>query len=42
MILETERLEFHHLSLTDVEFIIELLNTPGWLKYIGDRGIKTP
>jgi len=41
MILETERLEFHLLSLADVEFIIELLNTPGWLKYIGDRGIKT-
>lgn len=41
MILETERLEFHHLSLADVDFIIELLNTPGWLQYIGDRGIKT-
>lgn len=41
MILETERLEFHHLSLSDTEFVIELLNTPGWIKYIGDRGIKT-
>lgn len=41
MIFETERLEFHQLSLKDVDFIIDLLNSPGWLKYIGDRGIKT-
>lgn len=42
MILETERLEFHQLSLNDIDFIIDLLNSPGWLQYIGDRGIKTP
>ncbi len=22
-------------------FIVQLLNSPGWLKYIGDRGVKT-
>jgi len=25
----------------DVDFIFELLNTPGWIRFIGDRNIKT-
>ena len=25
----------------DTEFIIQLLNSPGWLKFIGDRNVKT-
>jgi len=29
------------MHLDDAAFIIELLNTPGWLQYIGDRGIHT-
>lgn len=28
--------------MTDDQFIIELVNTPGWIKFIGDRNIKTP
>jgi RimJ/RimL family protein N-acetyltransferase len=28
-------------TLADSEFIIELLNTEGWIKYIGDRKVKT-
>ncbi|MEY4930025.1 MAG: hypothetical protein RI909_749 [Bacteroidota bacterium] len=39
-ILETERLALRELTLQDVSFIIELLNTPGWLKYIGERNVK--
>lgn len=39
--LETERLTFRELTLADTAFIIELVNNPGWIKYIGDRNIKT-
>jgi ribosomal-protein-alanine N-acetyltransferase len=38
---ETERLTIRPTSEDDSEFIFELLNTPKWLKYIGDRNIKT-
>lgn len=40
-ILETERLLLREFSTEDASFIIELLNSPGWLKYIGDRNVKT-
>jgi RimJ/RimL family protein N-acetyltransferase len=40
-ILETERLLLREFTLADTKFIIELLNTPGWIQYIGDRNIKT-
>ncbi|NRB46632.1 MAG: GNAT family N-acetyltransferase [Saprospiraceae bacterium] len=40
-ILETERLILRQFSLEDDAFIVELLNSPGWLAYIGDRGVKT-
>jgi RimJ/RimL family protein N-acetyltransferase len=40
-ILETERLVLREFTLDDTSFIIELLNSPGWIKYIGDRNIKT-
>ncbi|MEO7988139.1 MAG: GNAT family N-acetyltransferase [Chryseolinea sp.] len=40
-ILETERLRLRQLELTDAQFIVELVNTPGWLRFIGDRNIKT-
>ena len=38
---ETERLVLKPTSEEDAEFIFELLNTPKWIKYIGDRNIKT-
>ena len=41
MILETERLVLEELSTGDEQFIFELMNCPGWIKHIGDRGIKT-
>jgi RimJ/RimL family protein N-acetyltransferase len=39
-ILETNRLVIAELATTDAPFILELVNSPGWLQYIGDRGIK--
>ena len=41
MILETERLRLRQFTLADAAFIVALVNTPGWIKYIGDRNIKT-
>lgn len=40
-ILETERLILRRFTLADTDFIIELLNTEGWIKYIGDRNVRT-
>ena len=40
-ILETERLILRRFTLDDTEFIIELLNTEGWIKYIGEKNVKT-
>ncbi len=38
---ETERLELVHLNLADAPFILELVNDPAWLRFIGDRGVRT-
>ena len=40
-ILETERLVLREFSIDDAEFILTLLNTPGWLEYIGDKNVRT-
>ena len=40
-LLETERLYLTEISATDAPFILELMNTPSWIKFIGDRGLKT-
>ena len=40
-VLETERLVLRHFTLDDAEFILALLNEPGWKRYIGDRGINS-
>lgn len=40
-IVETERLLLRHLTEEDAVFIVTLLNEPDWIKYIGDRGIRT-
>lgn len=40
-ILETERLVLREFDLDDAEFIVELLNSPGWLKFIGNKKVKT-
>lgn len=39
--IETERLVLIPTTEADTSFIFELLNTPKWLKYIGDRNINS-
>ena len=42
-ILETERLIIRELrTADDAEFVYALLNTPKFIKYIGDRGVRSP
>lgn len=40
-IAETSRLFISKITLKDSKFFLELVNTPHWIKYIGDRQIKT-
>lgn len=40
-ILETERLLLREFDVGDAEFILELLNSPGWLKFIGNKNVHT-
>jgi RimJ/RimL family protein N-acetyltransferase len=42
VILRTERLELRELSLADDAFIMELLNEPGFMRHIGDKGVRSP
>jgi len=39
-ILETERLILRELEQTDAAFILDLLNQPSFIKYIGDRNVR--
>jgi RimJ/RimL family protein N-acetyltransferase len=41
IILETERLRLEEAELTDAPFFYELMNSPTWIQFIGDRNIKT-
>ena len=38
--LETSRLRLRPLETEDAPFLLELLNEPGWLRFIGDRGVR--
>lgn len=40
--LVTSRLVLARFVHEDAAFIVTLLNSPGWLKYIGDRHVHTP
>jgi len=40
-ILETERLRLRQFTRDDTKFILELLNSPEWIEFIGDRNVKT-
>ena len=40
-VLETERLILRRLSTTDAAFMLDLLNQPSFLRFIGDRGVRT-
>lgn len=39
--LTTDRLVIRRMSAADAEFMLLLLNEPSWLRFIGDRGVKT-
>ena len=39
--IETERLVLTHLADRDAEFIRGLLNEPSFIRYVGDRGVRT-
>ena len=41
IISETQRLIITKVDLQDAPFFFELMNTPHWIKYIGDKKIKT-
>lgn len=41
MILQTERLTLTPPEASDAAFVLELLNDPGWIANIGDRGVRT-
>jgi RimJ/RimL family protein N-acetyltransferase len=40
-VLETQRLYIRWLDTDDADFVFELLNSPSWIQFIGDRGIRT-
>ena len=40
-IIETNRLILSEFTIDDAPFILDMLNDPAWLQFIGDRGIKT-
>lgn len=39
--IQTDRLHIEELSHADASFLIELVNTPGWLEFIGNRNVYT-
>lgn len=39
--IETERLTLRLTNIEDVEFIYNLLNSPKWIQYIGDRNVHS-
>jgi len=41
IILETERLTLSVITLEDAPFFLELMNSPDWIRFIGDRQVKT-
>ena len=38
--LESDRLLIRPLSIIDAAFMLQLMNTPGWIGFIGDRNVK--
>jgi RimJ/RimL family protein N-acetyltransferase len=41
VIAETDRLALRRITLDDAEFMVRLLNEPSFIRYIGDRGVRT-
>jgi len=40
-VLSTDRLTLRHIEFSDAEFVIELLNQPSFIQFIGDRRVRT-
>jgi RimJ/RimL family protein N-acetyltransferase len=40
-VIETERLALRRLTADDAAFVRELVNEPSWIRFIGDRGVRT-
>ncbi|WP_044243487.1 GNAT family N-acetyltransferase [Chondromyces apiculatus] len=41
IVFETERILLRRLTPDDAPFILQLLNEPSWLKFIGDKQVRT-
>jgi RimJ/RimL family protein N-acetyltransferase len=41
IVLETDRLVLRRIRAEDAEFILRLLNEPSFLRFIGDKGVRT-
>lgn len=41
MVLATRRLQLRRFTLADASFILELLNDAAFIRYIGDKGVRT-
>lgn len=41
MIIQTKRLIIRPVAIEDAPFILDLMNTPKWIEFIGDRNVKT-
>jgi ribosomal-protein-alanine N-acetyltransferase len=40
-VIDTERLELFEFVPADASFVRQLVNSPKWISFIGDRGVKT-
>ncbi len=40
IVLETEQLTLRWFDIKDAPFILELVNDPAWIQFIGDKGVK--
>lgn len=40
-VIKTARVDLRELELGDAEFILELLNEAGFIRFIGDKGVRT-
>lgn len=40
-VIDTDRLALRRQTVDDAPFVLALMNDPDWLRYIGDRGVRT-
>jgi [ribosomal protein S5]-alanine N-acetyltransferase len=40
-VIQTPRLDLRELSVDDAGYILDLLNEPGFIRFIGDKGVRT-